>query len=116
MRPDAKLRLARLLRGRMTEAEQHLWLRLRRQQLGVRFRRQHPVGPYIADFACIQPPLIIEIDGSQHLDSASDRQRDAKIATLGFRVRRYWNHDVLTRTDDVVEDILRAIDDARNNA
>ncbi|HET9049969.1 MAG TPA: endonuclease domain-containing protein [Chiayiivirga sp.] len=112
MRTGTKLSMARSLRKTMTEAERKLWHRLRLQQLGVKFRRQHPVGPFIADFACLEPRLIVEVDGSQHLDSATDAQRDAYLQAQGFLVRRYWNHDVLMATDAVVEDILGALAEA----
>lgn len=70
-------RHARDLRLGMTDSERALWRRLRADQLGVKFRRQHPLGPYIADFACLAPALIVELDGSQHaVDKAYDDQRD----------------------------------------
>jgi very-short-patch-repair endonuclease len=65
--PNAQLN-ARRLRREMTESERKLWSRLRIEQLGAKFRRQHPVGNYIADFACLAPKLIVELDGSQHAD------------------------------------------------
>jgi very-short-patch-repair endonuclease len=69
---------ARLLRRNMTDAEQRLWRHLRGRQLGVPFRRQYPVGPYVADFACVPLKLLIELDGGQHAEAqARDQSRDA---------------------------------------
>jgi len=70
--------------------------------MGERFRRQEPIGRYIVDFACLSRRLIIEVDGSQHADNACDRERDQWLRSLGFRVLRFWNHDVLFNTDEVV--------------
>ena len=101
------------LRKRMTDAERHLWPHLRRRQLlGFKFRRQVPVGPFIADFACIDAKLIVELDGGQHVDEqAADESRSRFLESRGFRVLRFWNDDVLTRTEEVLEEILRALQD-----
>ena len=81
---------ARSLRREMTDGERLLWQRLRGEQLSVKFRRQHPVGSYVADFACLAPQLIVEIDGSQHVDQqAYDAKRDAYFKSLGFDVMRF---------------------------
>ena len=98
-----QLHFAHRLRSDATEAERHLWKYLRRQSLGGhRFRRQHPIGPYVADFACLQARLIIELDGGQHAASRSyDAQRDVYLAERGFRVLRFWDHDVLTDVETV---------------
>jgi very-short-patch-repair endonuclease len=110
MREGVKKEFARELRAAMTDAERLLWRHLRQRQLaGCRFRRQHPVGPFIADFACIEARLIVEIDGGQH-SPAADSSRDTWFARHGWRVLRYWNHDVLGKTEDVLADILRALD------
>ena len=110
MREGAKINLARALRRNMTEAEHHLWRHLcRRQLLGQRFRRQHPLGPYIVDFVCIEKRLVIEVDGSQHLESPDDARREMWMRGQGFTTLRCWNHDVLLRTDLVLEMILRAL-------
>lgn len=107
MREGARTRFARRLRHDMTGAERHLWTHLRRRRLGgYRFRRQHPLGPWIADFACLEAGLVVEIDGSPHLGSARDSRRDAWFEVRGFRVLRFWNNDVLARTDDVLAMIL----------
>jgi len=101
---------ARALRGRMTDAEKTLWWRLRHDQLGVRFRRQHPIGPYVVDFACLPSKLIVEVDGGQHADPATgDRQRDAWLRARGYTVLRFWNHDVLGEIDAVVAQIWREV-------
>jgi very-short-patch-repair endonuclease len=97
----------------MTDAETRLWMRLRGKQVsGHRFRRQAPIGPYIADFACVRAQLIVEVDGSQHLNSDRDNDRTTWLASRGFRVLRFWDTDVLQRTDDVLELIRVALIDA----
>ena len=101
--------MARNLRKAMPPAEQFLWIRIRRAQLGgFRFRRQHTIGPYIADFACIEARLVIELDGDQHgRDDAPrrDAARDAFLMNEGWRVRRFWNHEVFSQTDAVLQTI-----------
>ncbi|CAM0999769.1 DNA methyltransferase [Rhodanobacter sp. Root179] len=110
MRDHAKTTFARQLRRAMTPAEHHLWARLRQRQLGgCRFRRQHPLGPYIVDFACLEKHLVVEVDGSGHLDSVADVGRDDWLRQHGFTVVRCWNHDVLDRTELVLEVILGAL-------
>jgi very-short-patch-repair endonuclease len=80
-----------------------LWTKLRsRQLLGAKFVRQFPVGGYIADFACREHGLIVELDGSQHHDSEYDVERTAKLEALGYRMRRFWKRDVLENLDGVV--------------
>ena len=74
---------------------------------GLKFRRQVPLGSYIADFACFDPKLIIECDGGQHADSAYDERRDAWFSEQGFRVLRFWNGHVADDIESVVEAILR---------
>ena len=98
----------------MTRPEVLLWHYLRRSQLsGHRFRRQHPIGRYIADFACIEQRLIIELDGGQHTEQREyDRQRDAYISSRGYRILRFWNDDVLKDMGAVLEEILRTIEAA----
>ena len=110
MRAGAKTQLARRLRAGMTDAERKLWRCLRLRQIeGSRFRRQHLIGPYIVDFVCIEMKLIVEVDGSQHMQSRHDAQRDGWLIAHGFRVLRFWNHEVLTRTDAVAEVIWSAL-------
>lgn len=94
---------AKRLRSNMSDAERNLWSHLRnRQLLGFKFVRQLPVGCYIADFACREGDLIIELVGGQHADSASDLTRTAALAEHGYAVMRFWNTDVLTNLDGVV--------------
>ena len=100
---------ARSLRKAQTDAEALLWSRLRARQLsGLKFRRQHPVGSYFADFACIEIGLVVELDGGQHNDptvAAYDQRRQADMAALGFRTFRCWDNDVLTQTEAVLASI-----------
>lgn len=98
---------ARKLRTNLTLAEQRLWNALRAKQLqGHRFRRQHPIGPYIADFACIEKMLIIELDGGQHQEQIQyDENRTAFMQTQGWTVIRFWNNDVLQNFDGVLATI-----------
>lgn len=114
MRNARKTLFARQLRKSMTDAEQALWRQLRRKQLaGCRFRRQHPVGAYIADFACLERGLLVEVDGGQHQGCAGDARRDAYLRGRGFAVLRFWNNEVLQDLDAVCDMILRRLLDAR---
>jgi adenine-specific DNA-methyltransferase len=99
---------ARQLRRDQTDAEQVLWGRLRDRQLcDAKFRRQHPIGPFIADFCCPQRKLIVEMDGGQHAEAlAADQKRSRFLENQGYRVLRFWDHEVLTHTDAVLERIL----------
>jgi very-short-patch-repair endonuclease len=106
-------RTARQLRESTTVAEGRLWRRLRQFPVsGTHFRRQVPIGPYVADFACMAARLIIEVDGSQH-DRDDRRQRDeARTGWLereGYRVLRFWNNDLTANMDGVLEAIYAAI-------
>jgi very-short-patch-repair endonuclease len=98
---------AKALRKTSTDAETLLWYRLRnRQLLDLKFRRQRPVGDYIADFACLEIGLVIELDGGQHVAQAAyDSRREEDMKALGFRTLRFWNHEVLNETDAVMEKI-----------
>ncbi|MDL2338276.1 MAG: endonuclease domain-containing protein [Pseudomonadota bacterium] len=103
---DAR-RYAIKLRTGMTDAERRLWSRLRGEQLGVKFRRQHPLGGYVLDFACLDPKVVIEVDGAQHLDQVGyDDRRSAWLAERGFLVLRFWANEVLSETDAVVSRIV----------
>jgi primosomal protein N' (replication factor Y) len=93
----------------MTQAEKRLWSVLRDRQLGGhKFRRQHPVGPYIADFACFECRLIVEADGGQHNESVSDERRTVDLQKAGWRVLRFWNNDILENIEGVAAKILEA--------
>lgn len=102
---------ARRLRHDSTEAEHKLWQQLRARRFeGVKFRRQHPLGPYIVDFVCLERRLVIELDGGQHSEAASyDRQRDAWLEGQGFRVLRFWNNEVMQNLEGVLEAIHLAL-------
>jgi tRNA(adenine34) deaminase len=107
-----QIRRSRQLRAEMTEAERKLWLRLNRGQLqGWKFRRQAPVGPYFADFLCLEARLIIEVDGGQHqqLQVEHDQERDAWLAAQGFKVLRFWNNQVLGEIEGVLERIVERL-------
>lgn len=108
---DELRRNARELRNGATEAESHLWQRLRLKQLaGFKFRRQVPVAGYIADFLCPEAKLIVELDGGQHCAQiAYDERRTGMLQAKGYRVLRYWNNEALVQTEAVLEDILRAL-------
>ena len=94
----------------MTDAERRLWSVLRSRRLsGYKFRRQHPIGPFIADFACIGHKLIVEADGDQHDDSATDRRRTAWLARAGWRVVRFWNNEILANPNGVAQVIVQAL-------
>jgi len=95
------------LRNNSTDAERALWRALRGRQLeGFRFRRQVPIAGFIVDFLCPEAKLVIELDGGQHVEQGSyDAARTRKLASLGYRVLRYWNNDALSRIEAVLEDI-----------
>ena len=107
---DKQLSNARELRRDMTEAESKLWRLLRSRRLAhVKFRRQVPLGPWIADFVTFEHKVIVEADGSQHAESERDKARDLDLAARGFRILRFWNNDILARPEAVLEQILDAI-------
>ncbi len=109
--PDRTRATARDLRKGMSDAEQRLWFHLRAGRLGGhKFRRQHPVPPYVIDFYCAARNLAVELDGSQH-DDASDAARTRYLKTQGITVVRFWDNDVLSNTDAVLEAILHAVGD-----
>jgi very-short-patch-repair endonuclease len=97
---------ARKLRETMMDAERKLWHALKdRRFLHLKFRRQVPMGRYIADFLSHEAKLVVEIDGSQHADSKTDAVRDAWFAREGYEVLRFWNHDVVGKLDSVLDTI-----------
>ena len=106
---------ARALRARPTDAERKLWAVLRNKQLGgYRFRRQPPIGRYIADFVCFERKLVVEVDGGQHAtDKDRDAARTACLESQGFRVLRFWNNEVLGNTDGVAQTICKALEASR---
>ncbi len=105
---------ARKLRTESTDAEQKIWFQLRSGRLGGwKFRRQHPIPPYIADFVCLEACMVVELDGSQH-GVEPDRIRAAYIESRGFRILRFWDNEVLGEMDAVLAAIWNALngDDA----
>jgi very-short-patch-repair endonuclease len=100
------------LRQAMPEAETLLWHQLRdRRLMGHKFRRQHSIGPFIADFACVAARLVIELDGSQHAQAeAADARRTAFLAGEGWTVVRFWNARVMTDMDNVLREIIAALE------
>ena len=87
-----------------------LWQDLKGRRLGGhQFVRQHPIGPYFADFCCRKKKLVVELDGSQHADSQYDRRRDEVMRARGYSVLRFWSHDALKQRNSVCETILAAL-------
>jgi very-short-patch-repair endonuclease len=99
------------LRKESTPAERKLWSRIRNDQLGVTFRRQHAIGRYIPDFCSPKAKLIIELDGSQHLDQVEyDEERTKYFESMGYKVIRFWNKDVIKDIDNVIRAIILAME------
>ncbi len=104
------LERARSLRQTQTATEGLLWHFLRNRQLGgYKFRRQQPIGPYITDFACLSRRLLVELDGGQHVENRDDEKRDAFLQEKGYRVLRFWNHEVSENCLGVLERIYEAL-------
>ena len=103
------LEFAKIMRQNATDAEHLMWQLLRAKRfMNLKFRRQHVIAPYIVDFYCHELGLVIELDGSQHGTGDAieyDTERTKFLEVLGLKVVRYWNHDVLGRTDVVLEDL-----------
>jgi len=100
------------LRKKSTPAERKLWSRIRDDQLGVTFRRQHAVGNYIPDFCSPKARIIIELDGSQHLEQEEyDEERTKYLESLGYKVIRFWNNNVMKNIDSVILAIIHAMQD-----
>jgi very-short-patch-repair endonuclease len=98
------------MRRNPTESEKRLWSLLRDRRLaGYRLRRQVVLKPYIVDFVCFERRVIVEADGSQHIDNAHDCKRDAWLRQQGFEVLRFWNTDVLARTSSVADALFAAL-------
>ena len=109
--PEKILTFARELRTNQTDAEDLIWEIVRAKRfLGIKFRRQHPVGSYIIDFYCDSLKLAIELDGSQHADNVNyDEKRTAELSKQGIEVLRFWNNDVLVNTEAVLEAIFQRV-------
>ncbi len=106
---DRTLNKAKSLRRDLTDVERRLWNVLRSRQFeGAKFRRQQPIGPFIVDFVCQQHRLIVEADGGQH-DAAKDAPRTAFIESVGYRVLRFWNNDIIENIDGVTQSIATAL-------
>lgn len=101
------LNKAKALRASATDAEQRLWYHLRAHRfMGLKFKRQKPVGRYIFDFSCMEKRLILELDGGQHADRIPyDARRDEWLREQGYRVLRFWNHEVMQELESVLERI-----------
>lgn len=100
---------ARALRQASTDAERRLWARLRDRQIsGWKFKRQHPIEKFVADFACREAWLVVELDGGQHT-AEGDAARTAALEASGWRVLRFWNDEVLRNTDGVLHAIQAAL-------
>jgi very-short-patch-repair endonuclease len=100
-----------VLRQSQTDAERKLWWRLRDRRLTeFKFRRQHPIGPFVADFCCTEAKLVIELDGGQHtVQRSSDSARTEFLEAQGYRELRFWNNEILTNTDGVVQRVALAL-------
>jgi very-short-patch-repair endonuclease len=106
------LRFAKKLRREMTDVEKKLWSALRDRRFeNFKFRRQVPIGNYIVDFVCQERKVIVELDGSQHEGSSYDKQRDAWLECVGYKVLRFWNIDINQALDGTLLAILDALRD-----
>src|SRR4030042_3932310 len=96
--------IARTLRKNFTETERFLWKHIRQKQLdGYKFKRQQPIGQYIVDFVNFERNIIIELDGCQHTEIEKDKERDKFLRDQGFKVLRFWNHEVFENVEGVLE-------------
>jgi len=102
---------AQTLRKQLTDAERRLWQILRGRQLsGMKFRRQQPIGPFVADFVSFERHLVVEVDGGQHAErEPDDAARTHWLQGRGFRVLRFWNNDVLANPEGVAREILNSL-------
>jgi very-short-patch-repair endonuclease len=108
--PSDLTSLAKKLRGDMTDAEKKLWHRLRAGQVGVKFRRQQPIGRYIVDFVCLDRKLIVELDGGQHANATEyDAARTQWLENQGFTVLRFWNNDIMSNIEGVLTRIVETL-------
>lgn len=101
----------RELRQNTTDAEKHLWYFLRAKRLnGFKFRRQHLIQPFVVDFICLSKKLIVELDGSQHMENQHyDEKRSAFLNSRGYRVLRFWNAEVFKETEAMLNEILNVL-------
>ena len=105
-----KITIAKKLRINSTDTEKYLWKYLRGKQLtGFKFRRQHPVGKYIVDFVNLERKIIIEVDGGQHSENKKDKLRDKWLKEKGYEVLRFWDNEVFTNVEGVLEVIREKI-------
>ncbi len=111
---QGKVDHARQLRSNMTDAEKKLWYHLRRENIaGCKFRRQHPLGPYIVDFVCLEKKLILEVDGSQHAEvMIEDAKRTEYLARTGHKVLRFWNNEVMENMEGVLQKIRMELEES----
>ena len=109
---DKSWKNARGMRREQTPAERKLWRKLRNDQLGVNFRRQHPIGKYIVDFVCLQTKLVVELDGDTHATEEArgyDQERTETLAKYGFRVLRLGNRHVHNNIESAIAQIVEAL-------
>ncbi len=105
-----KITIAKKLRISSTDTEKYLWKYLRGRQLEeIKFRRQHPIGRYIVDFINLERKIIIELDGGQHLENKKDKLRDRWLEEQGYEVLRFWDNEVLTNIEGVLESIRKKL-------
>ena len=110
MRKRNKIAIAKKLRTNSTDTEKYLWKYLRGRQLeGFKFRRQHPIGKYIVDFINLERKIIIEVDGGQHLENKKDKLRDRWLEEQGYKIMRFWDNEVLTNIEGVMESIRKKL-------
>src|SRR5262249_21118849 len=118
--PDDLLAFARKLRAELTDAERLTWFLLRGRRFdGLKFRRQHPIAPYVLDFYCEELNLAVELDGGQHNLSEGkerDESRTEYLTARGIRILSFWNHDVMSDTDTVLQAIWDVVSRLRHSA
>ncbi len=109
------IQTARRLRRDMTWPEKQFWSRVKASQfLNLKFRKQHPIGPFVVDFYCASVGSVVEIDGASHMDTEADAYRQGYLGSLGLMVVRYSNDEVLRELDWVMEDIQRRLSEKGN--
>jgi len=105
-----KIAIAQKLRNNSTDTEKYLWRYLRGRQLEeFKFRRQHPIGKYIVDFINLERKIIIEVDGGQHSENKKDKLRDKWLEEKGYEVLRFWDNEVFTNIEGVIESIRKKL-------